>query len=250
MQYQGITVQIFEDKKSLGAAAADFVADQIRGAIAERGQARVIFATGASQHEFLAALIQQINLDWSKVTAFHLDEYVDLREDHPASFRRYLRERLFSHLPFGAVHVLDGNAPNPQAECDRYAARLNADQIDVACIGIGENGHLAFNDPPADFETPALVHIVTLDEACRRQQVNEGQFPDLASVPPRALSLTIPAILRAKVISCVAPDLRKAQAVHGALEGDLSPDCPGSALRLHSACHLFLDQASASLLSH
>ena len=244
-----VQVQVFADKNRLGQAAAGFVADRVRHAIAARGEANVIFATGASQYEFLDALVQIEDVDWSQVNAFHLDEYLGLPDTHPASFRRYLRERLFEHLPFGAVYLLNGTAPDPQAECARYAALLAKRTIDLACIGIGENGHLAFNDPPADFTTPNLVHVVTLDKACRQQQVGEGHFPSLDAVPKQALSLSIPAIMRAATISCVVPDLRKAEAVRCTLEGPVTPDCPASVLRRHDDCALFLDVDSASLLS-
>jgi glucosamine-6-phosphate deaminase len=244
-----VQVQVFAAKARLGEAAAIFVADRVRRAIAARGEASVIFATGASQYEFLDALVQIEDVDWSCVTAFHLDEYLGLSDTHSASFRRYLRERLFDHLPFGTVHLLNGTAPDPQAECARYAALLAKREIDLACIGIGENGHLAFNDPPADFNTPNLVHVVTLDQACRQQQVGEGHFPSLEAVPEQALSLSIPAIMRAATISCVVPDLRKAEAVRCTLEGPITPDCPASVLRRHDACALFLDVDSASLLS-
>jgi glucosamine-6-phosphate deaminase len=178
-----------------------------------------------------------------------LDEYLGLGKDHPAGFRRYLKERLFDHLPLAEVHLLDGNATDPIKECARYAALLAGRVIDVACIGIGENGHLAFNDPPADFETAALVHVVNLDEACRRQQVGEGHFAGVDDVPPQALSLSIPAILKATAISCVVPGQRKAEAVCCTVEGPITPDCPASALRKHNNCRLYLDIASASLLT-
>ena len=244
-----IEVQVFETKTALGAAAAQFVGAHLQKAIVARGQARLVLATGASQYEFLAALRRAAEVDWTRVTAFHLDEYLGMSEQHPASFRRYLRERIFDHLPFGAVHLLAGDTADPAAECRRYGALLAAAPIDVACIGIGENGHLAFNDPPADFETPHRVNIVALDEACRRQQVGEGHFAGLEEVPQQALSLSIPAILAARTISCVVPDLRKAQAVHCALEGPISPHCPASALRKHAHCRLYLDLDSASRLS-
>jgi glucosamine-6-phosphate deaminase len=187
-------------------------------------------------------------VDWGRVVAFLLDEYLGLPADHPASFRRYLRERVFQHLEFGEVHLLQGDAPDAEAECRRYAGLLAEAPIDLACIGIGENGHLAFNDPPADFEAPGLVHIVDLDEACRRQQVGEGHFASVDGVPPRALSLTVPAILSARIIYCVVPDRRKAEAVRCSLQGPISPSCPGSALRRHQNCRMFLDLDSASLL--
>ncbi|MCL4834124.1 MAG: glucosamine-6-phosphate deaminase [Caldilineaceae bacterium] len=244
-----LTVEIHPDKATTSQAAADCVAQHIRAALAARGSSRVIFATGASQYDFLAALVAAPAIDWSLVTAFHLDEYVGISADHPASFRRYLQERLFSRLPFAAVHLLTGDAPDPVAECRRYASLLAAAPIDIACVGIGENGHLAFNDPPADFYTTAAVHVVELDEACRQQQVGEGHFPDLAAVPPQALSMTVPAILDARVISCVVPDARKAAAVRATLQDPIDPACPASALRNHSHCRLYLDSASAGELS-
>ncbi|OQA46857.1 MAG: Glucosamine-6-phosphate deaminase 1 [Chloroflexi bacterium ADurb.Bin325] len=241
-------VEIYGDKAALGAAAAEFVAARLREAIAARGAARLILATGASQYEFLAALRTQADVAWPRVTVFHLDEYLGMDDRHPASFRRYLRERVFDHLPFGQVHLLAGDAADPAAECARYAALLDEAAVDIACIGIGENGHLAFNDPPADFETSAAVHIVQLDEACRRQQVGEGHFATLADVPTRALSLTIPAILAARAISCVVPDRRKAEAVRCTLAGPITPACPASALRTHTDVRLYLDRESAALV--
>ncbi len=244
-----LDVSIYPDRPTIGEAAAAFVSEQLRQAITARGEANAIFATGASQYEFLAALLGAPDVDWPRVTAFHLDEYLGLGRDHPASFRRFLDERLFGQLPFKAVHLLDGDAPDPQAEAARYAALLQDRSIDIACIGIGENGHLAFNDPPADFETSRLVHVVDLDDACRGQQVGEGHFATLADVPRQALSLSVPAILRAGVLSCVVPDARKAQPVQCALEGPIQPECPASALRRHPNGRVFLDPASASLLS-
>ena len=244
-----VQVKVFGDKYALGEAAAAFVGECLRQTIRAKKAANLIVATGASQYEFLAALRQQEGVDWQKVTAFHLDEYLGISATHSASFRRYLRERLFDLLPFGAVHLLEGDEPDPERECQRYAALLAANPADVACIGIGENGHLAFNDPPADFHTPKLVHVVALDEACRRQQVGEGHFATMADVPTQALSLSIPAILAAKTVSCIVPDGRKAEAVRCSLEGPISADCPGSALRLHADCRVFLDKDSASLLA-
>jgi glucosamine-6-phosphate deaminase len=246
MEQSEVKVKVLADKQALGQAAADYVATTVQSAIERQGHARVIFATGASQYEFLDALVQLDTVDWSKVTAFHLDEYIGIPVDHPASFRRYLKERLFGRLTFGAVHLLDGMASDLEATCRAYGALLAEHPVDLACIGIGENAHLAFNDPPADFETDALVHVVTLDDACRRQQVGEGHFASVADVPQQALSLSIPAILRARSISCAVPDARKAAAVRCALEGPVVPDCPASALRTHADCHLFLDEQSAS----
>ncbi|NOX63236.1 MAG: glucosamine-6-phosphate deaminase [Chloroflexi bacterium] len=242
-------IHLYPDKKSLSEAAAQHVGRRINQAIGQRGEASIIVGAGASQVDFLASLRDLTDVDWTKVVIFHLDEYLGIPEDHPASFRRFLKERLFDHLPFASVHLLAGDAADPMQECARYAGLLAERVIDVACIGIGENGHLAFNDPPADFDTDALVHIVTLDRTCRQQQVNEGHFPSIEAVPPQALTLTIPAILAAQAISCVVPEKRKAPAVQCALEGPLSPHCPASILRQHSDCTLFLDHDSASLLS-
>lgn len=244
-----IDVRVYATKDALGAAAAEYVVERINYAILVRGQARVIFATGASQYEFLATLVRlKDSVDWKHVTAFHLDEYIGLPDSHPASFRRYLYERLFTRLPFRTVNVLDGTAANIQAETERYATLLASGPIDLACVGIGENAHLAFNDPPADFDTTKLVHVVTLDDACRRQQVGEGHFPSFEDVPKQALSLSVPAILRADVISCVVPDARKAAAVQCALEGPIVPDCPASALQKHPHTTVFLERDSAAAL--
>lgn len=249
MEQSKVKVKVLANKDTLGRAAADYVATTVQAAIERQDYARVIFATGASQYEFLDALVQLKTVDWSKVTAFHLDEYIGIPADHPASFRRYLKERLFDRLTFGAVHLLDGMVSDLETTCRAYGALLAEQPIDLACIGIGENAHLAFNDPPADFETDALVHVVTLDDACRQQQVGEGHFPSVADVPQQALSLSIPAILQARSISCAVPDARKAAAVRCALEGPIVPECPASALRTHTDCHLFLDAQSASQLS-
>lgn len=248
LEILGMQVQIFGDKVVLGKAAAALVAETLRQAIAKRGMASMILATGASQYEFLDALRREEGVHWPAITAFHLDEYLGMSDEHPASFRRYLRERVFDHLAFRAIHLLAGDAPDSEEECRRYESLLMGRTVDVACIGVGENGHLAFNDPPAEFDSPRLVNVVGLDEACRRQQVGEGHFATLEDVPRQALSLSIPAILRADVISCVVPDHRKAEAVRCMLEGPLSPQCPASALRKHEKAHVFLDTESASSL--
>jgi len=242
-------LHIYPDKKSLSEVAAQCVSKRINEATSRRGEANIIVGTGASQHDFLASLRNFDEVDWRKVTVFHLDEYLGISMQHPASFRRFLKERLFDHLPFAAVHLLAGDSDDPIRECARYETLLSDRIIDVACIGIGENGHLAFNDPPADFDTGALVHIVTLDKACRQQQVGEGHFPTFEDVPKQALSLTIPAIMSAKALSCTVPDVRKARAVKCALEGPVTPDCPASILRQHPNCQLYLDSGSVSLLS-
>jgi len=245
-----IKVCVYPDKKSLGEAAADHVAAILTEAIVARGRAVAVFATGASQFDFLAALRGRSGIDWRRVIAFHLDEYVEMPPDHPASFRRYLREHLFDAVQPGEIHFLAGDAADPKAECERYGRLLTQKgPADVACIGIGENGHIAFNDPHvADFNDAAMVKVVDLDEACRRQQYGEGWFATLDDVPKLALTQTIPAILSARAISCVVPEQRKAKAIWNALLGPIAPSCPASILRRHPNCVLYLDPESASLV--
>ncbi len=247
--YQGQVDQlnyvVFREQEEMGSAAAQFVADQLISTIAIQGSASIILATGASQFSFLEALKVHDNIDWSAVTVFHLDEYTGLSADHPASFRRYLRERILEAVQPKTIHYIAGDAPNIEQEIERYSRLLQSTQIDLACIGIGENGHIAFNDPPvADFHDKVLVKQVALDMDCRLQQVGEGWFDSLREVPCFALTLTIPAIMRAKTISCVVPDERKARAVRKTLKGPISTNCPASILRTHADCTLFLDSES------
>jgi glucosamine-6-phosphate deaminase len=247
---EALDVRVFPDKKTLSEAAADRVATILSRAAQTRGRAVAVFATGASQFDFLAALRTRGGIDWAHVTAFHLDEYVGMSPDHPASLRRYLREHLFDAVRMGEIHFLAGDTPNAQAECERYGRLLREKgPADIACIGIGENGHIAFNDPHvADFNDPAMVKVVDPDEPCRRQQFGEGWFPTFDAVPTLALTQTIPAIMSARAISCVVPERRKAEAVRNALKGPIAASCPASVLRRHSNCILYLDQESASLL--
>lgn len=241
-------IQRCPDKASLGLAAARAAATSIRTAIAARGQARIIAATGASQFEFLAALVRQPGIAWDRVEMFHLDEYVGLPASHPASFRKYLLERLIQPTGITRHHLLDGER-DPERTCREVGAALAAAPIDIAFAGIGENGHLAFNDPPADFTTEAPYLIVALDEACRRQQVGEGWFATLADVPQRAISLSIRQLLKATEIVCVVPDARKAEAVRRCLEGPVSPLAPASILQDHPRTTVFLDRESSSRLT-
>jgi glucosamine-6-phosphate deaminase len=241
-------IRIFDTKEELGQAAADRARAAIGEAIARSGEARVIAATGASQFEFLDALTAAGGIDWGRVEMFHLDEYVGIPDTHPASFRRYLRERIVERVEPRLFHFLAGDAPDPAAECRRVGALLARAPIDVAFVGIGENGHLAFNDPPADFETEEPYLVVELDEACRRQQLGEGWFPGLADVPRRAISMSIRQILKSREILCVVPDARKAKAVRDCLEGDVSPHHPSSILQTHPATTVYLDRDSAALL--
>lgn len=238
-------ILVHADSTTLGAAAGLEAARLIADAIRERGHARIVVATGASQFATLATLVAQPGIDWSVVECFHLDEYVGLDERHPASFRRYLKERFVAKVPtLRAFHGVAGDAPDLQAECARLGRLIAAAPIDVLLLGIGENAHLAFNDPPADLTTKEPYLVVQLDEACRRQQLGEGWFPDLDAVPRRAISMSISQILSARILVASVPDQRKARAVQASLEQPESPLVPGAA----GSCTLHLDHASASLL--
>ena len=241
-------IRVFDTKQELGRAAAERAKAAIGEAIARSGEARVIAATGASQFEFLDALTATPGIDWARVEMFHLDEYVGLPDTHPASFRRYLRERIVERVHPRVFHFLAGDAPDVHAECRRVGALLARAAIDVAFVGIGENGHLAFNDPPADFETEEPYLVVELDEACRRQQLGEGWFRGLDDVPRRAVSMSVRQILKSREILCVVPDARKAKAVVECLGGEVSPLHPSSILQTHAATTVYLDRDSASLL--
>ncbi len=243
-----MNLNIFKSKQDMGAAAARQAADWINAAITEHGAANIILATGASQFEMLAHLVQE-DVDWSKVTAFHLDEYIGLPASHPASFRKYLKERFADKVPgLKHFHYINGEG-DPAAECARVGALIQDLRIDVACIGIGENGHLAFNDPPADFDTEDPYLVVDLDAACRRQQLGEGWFPTLADVPAQAISMSIRQIMKSKAIVCTVPDARKAEAVRGAVEGPVTNKLPSSILQQHPCCELYLDEPAAALLA-
>jgi len=241
-------IQVFDTKEELGRAAADRAAAAIGEAIARSAEARVIAATGASQFEFLDALTATPGVEWGRVDMFHLDEYVGVPETHPASFRRYLRERIVERVHPRTFHFLAGDAADPAAECRRVGALLARTPIDVAFVGIGENGHLAFNDPPADFETDEPYLVVALDDACRRQQLGEGWFVALDDVPHRAISMSIRQILKAREILCIVPDARKAKAVRDCLDGEVTPVHPSSILQTHAATTVYLDRESAAHL--
>ena len=241
-------VKVFEDKLSLSLAAAKQAANAVRRAILDRGRARIIAATGASQLDFLDALTRAENIAWQQVEMFHLDEYVGLPITHPASFRKYLLERLIHKAGITQYHLLDGDG-DPREVVRRIGETLKLAPVDIAFAGIGENGHLAFNDPPADFQTEEPYLVVNLDEACRRQQVGEAWFAELSEVPPQAISMSVRQILKAKEIIAVVPDARKAQAVKLCFEGEISPMAPASILRAHPATTLYLDSESAGLLS-
>jgi glucosamine-6-phosphate deaminase len=229
-------------------AAAKKAAELLNAALARQGQATFVAATGASQFEFLDALVSDHDIKWSSTTMFHLDEYIGLPESHPASFRRYLKERLIERAHPGTVHLIQGDEGDPQAECKRLNQLIADHEVDVAFVGIGENGHLAFNDPPADFEVEDPYLIVELDEPCRRQQLGEGWFASLDEVPRRAISMSVKQIMRARSIICVVPDQRKSQGVYDCLTGDVTPLHPASVLRRHEQAYMYLDAEAASLL--
>ncbi len=240
---------IQDNPKELGIAAGKVGAELIRQAIKQNGYANIILATGTSQFETLNQLLAEKDIDWSKVTMFHLDEYIGLPITHPASFRKYLKERFIAHVSkLKEVFLIDGEADDKR-ECERLSKTIAEHPIDVAFVGIGENGHLAFNDPPADFEIDVPYIVVELDEACRKQQMGEGWFKTMDDVPRKAISMSIKQILKSKHIICSVPDERKAMAVKNSIEHAVSNLFPATALQLHAHCTCFLDAASASLLS-
>jgi len=243
-----MVINVFDDKTTLSRAAAAHATALLRDAIKKRGAARIIAATGMSQLEFLGALTKAEGIDWPRVEMFHLDEYIGLPVSHPASFRKYLLENLIAKTGISRFHLLDGDR-DPKEVIQRVGKELAAAPVDVAFVGIGENGHLAFNDPPADFETEEPYLIVALDEACRRQQVGEGWFANMDEVPTRAISMSIRQILKAREIIAVVPDARKARAVKLCMEGEISPSAPASILRTHPAATLYLDKESAAQLT-
>ncbi len=239
---------VTEDRAAMGHWVAEQAANELKSAIDRVGEARLVIATGASQFEVLDTLAQRADVDWSRVTGFHLDEYIGISDQHPASFCRYLRERFVSKLPLKDFHYLSGEG-DPRETIRRVGAKLLEAPVDVMLCGIGENGHLAFNDPPADFVIDETYLVVELDEPCRLQQVGEGWFGGLHEVPTHAISMSIRQILRSRVIYCSVPDERKAAAVRATLEDEISPQIPASALREHSQTTLIIDQAAASQLS-
>jgi glucosamine-6-phosphate deaminase len=243
-----MNIKRFETRREMARAAATHAAGAIGRAVAERRNARIVVATGASQIEFLEELTTAERVEWPRVTLFHLDEYVGLPVDHPASFRKYILDRVIATTGIGDHLLLDGEG-DVEEVCRRAGEALRAGPIDVAFVGIGENGHLAFNDPPADFVTCDPYIVVRLDEACRRQQVGEGWFASIAEVPASAISMSIRQILETREIICVVPDARKAEPVRAALEGAVTPAVPASVLREHPNVTMYLDSASAALLS-
>jgi glucosamine-6-phosphate deaminase len=243
-----MAVVVHHDAVALAEAAAAEAADTVRRAVEQRGVARAMFATGNSQLAFVDALVAGPTVPWDRVVVFHMDEYVGVGPDHPAGFQHWIRTRISDNVHPQAAHYLDGLA-EPLSECERYAALVAQAPLDLCCLGIGVNGHLAFNDPSvADFDDPVDVKVVELDDTCRRQQVDEGHFPTLAQVPPTAMTVTIPALLRARRVLGVVPERRKAPAVGAAVHGPLTTACPASVLRTASRVRLHLDRDSAALL--
>ena len=244
-----LNVYVYESRPQMGQAAAAVIAAEIRRAIEERGRAVVILASAPSQNEFLASLAEAPDIDWSRVTAFHLDEYLGMDDQAPQSFRKFLIDRVVNKVPLGEFHGLLGDAPDGSEEAKRYAKLLEENPPDFAVLGIGENGHLAFIDPPfCDFNDPEAVEVVQLDEICRNQQVNDGAFASLDEVPRHALSLTIPTLMARPKLFAIAPGPAKRQAIKNTVEGPVSTNCPASILRTHGDAHLFIDVVAAEYL--
>lgn len=241
----GLAIHVLNARAEMGARAASDIASEIRASLREQPGVRMIFAAAPSQSEMLAALRNEKDIDWSRVTAFHMDEYLDLPADAPQRFGLWLRQAIFDHLPFAAVHLLDPG-DNPAHAASDYSVALSAAPIDIVCCGIGANGHLAFNDPPADFDDPLAVRIVELDQACRQQQVDDRCFAALGEVPTRAITVTVPSLLASRAIFCTVPGSLKREAVRRTLREPISPMCPASALRTHPRCVLYLDPDSAA----
>src|SRR5579885_1786777 len=241
-------IKLFDDARALAKSAADDAATTIRTAVGAHGICRVVVATGASQFPFLEQLTTKSDIDWSKVEAFHLDEYVGLPKTHPGSFRKMLLERFAQPTGVSKFHFVEGDAPDLNAAIRELGTQLNSAPIDLAFIGIGENGHIAFNDPPADFTTEEPYIVVNLDEACRKQQVGEGWFESFDKVPKQAVSMSVRQILKAREIIAVVPDSRKAKAVKASLSEAIGPNVPGSILRTHPHTTLYLDRNSSSML--
>jgi glucosamine-6-phosphate deaminase len=241
-------VNIFESNAALGKAAADDFASIVTQAVAVNGETSVILATGNSQLSFVHALREKPDIPWDKIAVFHMDEYLGMSADHPASFRRFIHENISDIFHPRVTYGMEGDTADVEAELNRYTTLLNEHNPVVCVLGIGENGHLAFNDPPADFHTDKMIHVVTLDAVCRQQQVGEGHFASLADVPTQALSLTVPALLKPAHVMALVPEARKANAVKAALQGAVSEACPASILRTHAHVKLYLDRESSALL--
>ncbi len=245
-----LTAKIFATRDEMGKDAATDIATALRELLAKKSEVNVIFAAAPSQNDTLGYLIKEPGIDWTRVNAFHMDEYIGLPADHPAGFGNYLREHIFSHLPFASVNYIDCSAVDAEAECERYSALLKKYPTDIVVMGVGENGHIAFNDPPvADFTDPKLVKPVPLDEICRNQQVNDGCFEKIDDVPTHALTLTVPALFSAAHLFCSVPCATKAEAIREMLTTDkIDEHCPAAILRLHDSATLYCDAESSALV--
>lgn len=245
-----LTVKIFNTRDEMGMQAATEVAACIKKLLSEKEEINMIFAAAPSQNDMLNHICSDPEIEWERINAFHMDEYVGLDKDAPQGFGNFLNDRIFSKKPFKSVNFIRCDAPDPEAECERYSALLKANPTDIVCMGIGENGHIAFNDPHvAEFEDKKIVKTVELDEVCRMQQVNDGCFEKLSDVPKQALTLTIPTLTSGKYLFCVVPAPTKANAVKNTVEGEITPDCPASILRKHDNAILYCDSDSAALLN-
>jgi glucosamine-6-phosphate deaminase len=251
LKADNLEIKVYQDRVKMGEAAASAVGKQIVKLLTRQEFVNVVFASAPSQNEFLAALTRQTGIDWNRVNAFHVDEYIGLPENSPQKFGSFLKEKLFGHLAFHTVNYINGSAPDALAECGRYAELLLKYPSDIVCLGIGENGHLAFNDPHvANLSDPVRVKIVDLDFECRRQQVTDGCFDNLNSVPKLAITLTIPALMAGKQVYCIVPGKNKAIAVQNTLHKQISAQCPSSVLRTHPEAVLFLDEDSGALIKY
>ena len=250
MMRDALRVEIYDTRAEMGAAAGSFAARRIRDALAQKEEVNVIFAAAPSQNEMLAALVAAPDIDWCRVNAFHMDEYIGLSKEAPQCFGNFLKEHIFGKLPFKSVNYIDCEATDMEAECARYSALLRQYPVDIVLLGIGENGHIAFNDPPvADFQDPKLVKVVQLDPICRQQQVNDGCFAALELVPQFALTLTVPALMRASHLVCTVPAATKAWAVERTVNGEIGEHCPATAMRRHESAVLFCDRDSGGDLT-
>lgn len=244
-----LEVRIYRSREEMGKDAAINVSDTIQQLLSKKEEINIIFAAAPSQSDFMKELIADKRIRWDKINAFHMDEYIGLEKDAPQGFANFLKDHIFDRVPFKSVHLINGQAEDPVAECDRYAALLNQYPVDIVCLGIGENGHIAFNDPPvADFNDSKQVKIVELEISCRQQQVNENLFSDIELVPSHAISITIPSLMKAKYMFCMVPAKNKAEAVYHTLNDEISEKCPASILRTKKDAILYLDEESASLL--
>ena len=247
---ENLTVKIFPNRDEMGTDAAKDVSSKINELLGKKDELNMIFAAAPSQKDFMEHLIADESIDWTRINAFHMDEYIGLEKEAPQAFGNFLEDRLFSKAPFKSIHYINGQE-NPEKECERYAQLLEKYPVDIVCLGIGENGHIAFNDPHvADFNDPKMVKIVDLDQACRTQQVNEGEFTQLNLVPTQAITITIPGLLKADSMFCMVPAENKAKAVQRTLNGKIDEECPATILRTKENAVLYLDEASASLLNY